>query len=361
MLKLAYKIFILGIVLILLSILGNSLIGLPYYWGNDQLAEKNLYLAAQTMQPQAYFIGSSIIYHGIDPTTFSDFTNKPTNYAFNLGIDGAQPPKTFYILEALLEKKDPIDYIFFEMGSFDQMAEHHFQTTRSKYYYSLNHLWLSIKYFYHSNYLEKTELRITHKLGLIARNGVTFLESMFKIGMRKEMIRALTNRIPNTQATVNKHYGYYPLFAQEKKDKADIDKLNHQLKITKSNFVAAYAEQPTQAEYNPVLQEKFMELIHKAKAKNIRLVYLLTPFECAFDSAPEMLTLFQSLPAANRIDLADPNKYPAFYDIANRWDIGHFNDTGAKLYTQKLSELTKYFALINSVNFRKWIFSIDFL
>ena len=340
MFKLAYKFSILGMVLLILAILGNNLIGLPYYWGDIQLTSKSLYLKEQPIQPKAYFIGSSVIYHGIDPAIFCDLTNKPDHYAFNLGIDGAKPPKTFTILEALLEKEDTIDYIFFEMGSFDQMADHLFQTTRSTYYYQLNHLWLSIKYFHYSNYLEKAGLRITHKLGLIAKHGVTFLDSTFKIGMRKDMIRVLTNKKLNPQAIINERNGYYPLLAKRKRDTVDIDNLNHQLKITKKNFVAAYAKQATQAEYNPILHQKIMDLIHQAKAKNIRLVYLFTPFECAFDSSPEMKALFQALPAANKIDLANPNKYPEFYDLANRWDLAHFNDVGTKLFTQKLSELT---------------------
>ncbi len=340
MLKLAYKFLLLFLIVISTAIFLNSMLRLPYYWGNPQLAAKEAYLKEQAIPPKAYFIGSSITYHAVNPTTFCEVTNQSKHYAFNLGVDGAQPPQTFYLVEALLKKETPIDYIFLELNSFDQMAPHLFQTTRNKYYYRLDHFWASLKYFIYADYLKNAGLRITHKLGLMAKHGVTFLESTFKIGMRKEMIKMQMTPLAKMKNTRDS-YGYYALLANKEKEKIAIDNLRKQLATTKQKFTAAYSKEVKAQAYNPVLQEMLMDLIHQAKAKNIEMVYLLTPFNCAFDSVSEMRSLFESLPPANRIDLANPNKYPTFYEVANRWDIGHFNDAGATLYTQKLGEFTK--------------------
>ena len=51
----------------------------------------------------------------------------------------------------------------------------------------------------------------------------------------------------------------------------------------------------------------------------------------------DMVALFYSLPETNRIDLANPFEHPEFYQLENRWDEGHLNDAGAKIYTQKLA------------------------
>lgn len=333
MFKLAYKFSLLFVVVLLTAILFHQFINLPFYWGNPQLAAKSLYLKEQSSQPRAFFIGSSITYHGVIPSVFSELMDEPEDYAFNLGLDGAQPPQTFYVVEELLEKEEPIDYIFFELNSFDQMAPHIFQTTRGKYYYRLDHLWMTIQYFYHSNYLQRTGLRVTHKLGLIAKHGITFLESMLKLGMRKEMIKSLMISVSKTSVEDN---GYYPLMANRDTGQVAIDNLYKQLNEAKYRISTTYEEGVEETKYNPVLYDALVDLIKRTAAKDIQFICLLPPFERAFDSPSEMLALFNALPEENRIDLANPNKYSTFYEVANRWEIGHLNDTGARLYTQYL-------------------------
>ena len=338
MFRILQKVFVLFFILFLTSIFLNKIQYLPFYWGNEQLKSKVLYLEAQEKLPNTYFIGSSITYHGIDPVLFCEMTGQSEYSAFNLGIDGAFPPQTFYFVEEMIANLDSIKYIFFEMNSLDRMADHIFQTTRGKYYYQIEHLWMSIRYLYFSNYLKAKDLRITHKLGVVLKHGITFLESMFKIGMRKEMITVLATKT-NSEIASKKKSGYQPILDKKRTKQTDLDNLAHFLKSAEKEFVDAYSIKSSQVTYNPVLQEALIELINKAEAKGVTLVYSLTPFECAFDSVPEMLALFQSLPEKNRIDLANPNKFPAFYKIENRWDAGHFNDAGATIYTQKLAEL----------------------
>ena len=50
-----------------------------------------------------------------------------------------------------------------------------------------------------------------------------------------------------------------------------------------------------------------------------------------------------------------------FLWVEDERSIDNFHKNGANLYNIYETISAKYFALINSVNFRKWIFSIDFL
>jgi hypothetical protein len=52
----------------------------------------------------------------------------------------------------------------------------------------------------------------------------------------------------------------------------------------------------------------------------------------------ELLPVFNQIDARHRIDLANPFTYPEFYSLDNTYDITHFNNKGAALFTEKMAE-----------------------
>jgi hypothetical protein len=82
--------------------------------------EKFAWFAAHRDDYDALFIGSSRIYHGINPTVFDEITAAagiPTR-SFNFGLDGMFPPENAYVFERLaaLRPKN-LRWVFVENGA----------------------------------------------------------------------------------------------------------------------------------------------------------------------------------------------------------------------------------------------------
>ena len=48
------------------------------------------------------------------------------------------------------------------------------------------------------------------------------------------------------------------------------------------------------------------------------------------------MPFFNQLPAKNRVDLANPERFPEFYEKEIAFDKGHFLIAGAHIYTDRL-------------------------
>ena len=336
MIKILLKTALLIFILLIIGVVFFRGGFLPFYWGNIQLNTKIQLLKKENIDPRAYFIGSSVTYRHTIPSLINKKINKPEYYSFNLGIDGAFPPQTFYILEHLIEIDSTIDYIFFEVNSFDDLAPHIFRTTRSKYYSSSSYLYQFGKYLFSS------DLRLTHKLGMLGKYLVTYLENIFKIGMRTDYLKFINGRnIYGPKIIGEKKDGFLPLPSSKTKDQIKKKRLDSYLLSIKRKYQNIYHNNSGlgQEYYNKYLRELLIKQMEWLKTKNIKLIYILNPVEFAFDKTPSMVSLFYSLPEENRIDLANPIAHPEFYMFENRWDEGHLNHRGATIYSDKLANL----------------------
>ncbi len=324
--------------LFVLTLVINWLDPLPYSWGSIQLNTKTQFLKDKKINPQAYFIGSSNTLRHIIPNLFNELIEKDSSYAFNLGVDGALPPKTFHIIENLIEEQSKIDYIFLEINGFDYLPEHYFIPTRRKYYYKLSELWRSYRYLWSGNF------RLKVKLGMTAKYMIAYLENAFKIGIRTDFIKFINGKNVYGYSFVGKNKdGYYPLDDIHTKDERMKKRLPIYLEQLKKDFSAIYnnIETINKVPYNEYLQELLLEQLALAKKKDIEIIFLLNPVKCEFHEVADMVALFYSLPESNRIDMANPFDFPEFYQLENRWDEGHLNAEGAKNYTRKLAEAFK--------------------
>lgn len=334
MVKLLIKGSILISILFVLTLLVNWMDPLPYQWGNIQLNTKVQYLKEEKVDPKAYFIGSSNTLRHVIPHTFNKLIGKDSSYAFNLGVDGVLPPQSLHVLENLLEEDQTIDYIFFEINGFDYLPEHYFIPTRTKYYYKFSELWMSYRYLLAGNF------RLKVKLGMTVKYMIAYLENAFKIGMRTDFIKFVYGKNVFGDDFLGKNKdGYYPLRGTHTKDEGVKQRLPAYMQQLNKDFTTVYKtiERIDKVKYNTYLREVLLAQMELAKAKKVKIIFLLNPVKCEFHEAADIVALFYSLPEANRIDLANPLTYPEFYQLENRWDEGHLNDAGAKIYTQKLA------------------------
>ncbi len=341
MLKLIFKFIGLFILIVLIGELGRKSMNLPYSWGNIQLSSKLEYIKEKKLDPSTYFIGSSVTYHGVIPNLFDNLTQKAQNSSFNLASDGTYPPQTLYIVENLLEQDTTIEYIFYELNTINHLPKHLFQTTRSKYYLEPKHLFFCIKYIWTSDYTKGTNLRNTHKLGLISRYCITYFESLFKMGMRKEVINSFNKKSKNElKKLINKDIdGYGKLVNRRYENKSS--QMSLYLEDLERNYANTYRN-IDKATFNPVFRNVLMEQLNTAKAKGVTIIYVFNAIKYSFENLGNMVALFHSLPKENRIDLANPSKNSELFKVENRWDEGHFNHKGATINTEKIVEVLKH-------------------
>ena len=330
MLKLTYKSILLIISLFVTKNL-IDVVALPWYWGNPQLATKMNYLIKQDLHPDTYFIGSSNIFRQIQPNIFDAQTQKPTN-SFNLGNDGCFTEQNLYILDNTIKRSsNKIKYIFLELNGFDDLAPKRYRTTKSKYFTHLASSWARYKY------LQASNLPSMRKDELLKQYLISYLDNIFKIGMLKDIIRYYTGQ-NNWQELLGKHKdGYLSLPGFQTKSRGGRDYIPIASRDLAYRLNWAYKQK-----HNTVYNQHHLELltnyITELKNRHIHLFILLTPKEFKLETHTELMTLFNKLPQRHKIDLANPSKYYAFFETQNRWDSGHLNDQGAKLFTQELAK-----------------------
>ena len=334
MMKLLFKSGILVGLLFLITLFINWIDPLSYSWGSIQLNTKIQFLKEKNIHPKAYFIGSSNTLRHVIPSLFNKTIGKDSSYAFNLGVDGTLPPKTFHVIENLIKPNQNIDYIFLELNGFEYLPEHYFIPTRRKYYYKFEELWMSY------NYLWRGNLRLKIKLGMTIKYMIAYVENAFKIGMRADFIKFIHGKnVYDYSFLGGNKDGYYPLPEDKTADERMKQRLPTYLANIEKAFLTTYTnfKELDKITYNKYLKNLLLEQLKQTKAKGIELIFILNPIKCEFHEPSDLVALFYTLPKTNRIDMANPLKYPEFYQIENRWDEGHFNDKGARVYTEKLA------------------------
>ncbi len=334
MIKLVTKGSILIGILFAITVVMNSIDPLPYTWGSIQLNTKIQFLKDKKITPKAYFIGSSNTLRQVIPNLFNKLVERDSTYAFNLGVDGALPPKTFHILENLIQEQPNIEYIFLEVNGFEYLPEHYFIPTRRKYYYKLPELWKSYRYIWSGS----SSLKV--KLGMTIKYLIAYAENAFKIGMRTDFIKFIHGENVFDYSFVGKNGdGYYPLEGMHTTTERMKKRLPTYLQNLNNDFTKVYQHLETidNVVYNDYLRTLLLEQLALAKSRGVEIIFLLNPIKPEFHEVADIVALFYSLPASNRIDLANPINYPEFYQLENRWDEGHLNDAGAKIYTRKLA------------------------
>ena len=87
--------------------------------------------------------------------------------------------------------------------------------------------------------------------------------------------------------------------------------------------------------HNPIYLARLRQMIAMAEEAGVELIFVLPPR--LGGSYKTMLPLYHALPPANRIELADPDQYPEFYDPELSFDVGHFNQAGAELFSRQIA------------------------
>jgi len=330
MIKLIYK---LSLLLVLIGGIGEIAwhsIGFPFYWGNTQLNTKLEILKEEQQSFNTYFIGSSITFRQVIPSVFDSLSQGPTK-SLNLGVDGCFLPQVFMLLDELM-KDTTIKYLFVELNSYDHFGPN-FRVVDNKYY--LSPKWLSKTI----PYLWTTSISLVQKVGLSGMYVYAYLEKSLGLGMRADFIKQTHtgNRFGGYTLMGKNKDGFYKLTGEKTKKQKELKELPPTMKNLKAAYQNAYKKPTQNLIYNKVLSKQWLTYLQLAESHGIHLFFVLNAVKCVLDSEEEMLGLFYQFPKKNRIDLANPDRYPAFYEIENRWDISHLNTKGATIFSKELA------------------------
>ncbi|HEX4630153.1 MAG TPA: hypothetical protein VH188_04245, partial [Chthoniobacterales bacterium] len=157
----------------------HSLLPLPQVAG---VTPKLLFLAAHPNTYDTIFLGSSRVYHGVNPATFDGAMaagGKPA-HSYNLGIDGMLPPETFYVIDQLLAANPRgLRRIFIELEDVQiSVAPEHVRTRRALYWHDWERSAIIARKILEMNVAEKWK----QKGRRLARNREAFLADYFLFG-----------------------------------------------------------------------------------------------------------------------------------------------------------------------------------
>ena len=302
-----------------------------------QLNSKLSFIEDHKLEPNTYFLGSSVSNRQVRPTQFDSIVGDPNIKSFNLSIDGTMPPHHFYLLENLLERDKTIDYIFMELDGFDHMPPKHFLTTFSKFYFTSKWFAWSI-----SNLAFSQTTPWKQKLYMSYKYVRSFMENLFFVSMRFDALKSMLKKNAYSYLVLKKHKDGFMYFNTEftENEQQSKDK-NKLLAETRLEFEQAYSVKPNELKSNFIYKIMLKKYLKLATKHGVQLFYVITPRNCVLISAEELLDIKNSFDNGVVIDLADPQAYKELYNPKLRYDADHLNDEGSKVYTTYFAEVFK--------------------
>jgi len=288
------------------------------------------FLAAHPGKYDTIFVGSSRVYHGVNPATFDAAmaaAGKPA-HSFNLGIDGMLPPETFYVIDQLLAAKPRgLRRIFIELEDVQiSVAPEHVRTRRALYWHDWKRSALIVQKILEMDVAEKWK----QKRKRLLRNREALFADLFLFGQNLANVgRAfdLLGLTPGEDDLSESDYeprgdGYAPTTIAMTPDQAARYKawLDHELAGAHPREVDAYAE------------AAFRHYANLFRSLGATPIFFVTPA-----SGTILPSKFRSAPSETVMSFNDAQRYPSLYQAEARLDETHLNAKGADEFSRLLA------------------------
>ncbi len=328
---------------------------LPFYWGDTTQTLKFDFYKKNSEKFNAVYLGGSLEYRHVDPYVIDSVLQKK-GYdfrSFNIAADGHTIIEEMTDLDGLLAVHNPdLKYIFFSISSEPYFFPANLHTSK----------WVS----WHSAKSTIHALKIIPTLPDDLRTRVKFcyfyviswLENLFKLGQMPEVIRYYSQR-----DTYNKNYlgtkenGFYPYDDEEshsfmeykwedtliRKSKEEYINNSSKRDSLTNDIISSFENYKDADKANAAMVALCMEAYKKCAKKGIQLFFILPPR--ARTNYTLLLPVFNTMPEGSKIEVADPRKYPKYYEVDYGYNFHHLNDKGARLQSidmaKQLVELMK--------------------
>lgn len=326
------------LVAVIINQLIFSFIKLPFSWGNfygkEQCLEKN------AAQYNTVLMGSSRVFRQINPEYFDSLNqNINSTHTFNFGIDAMTIPELHYEFENILRIKNlHAKYILVELCDVDTFDAVNLHTLRKKYYYSTSTYFTSLKSLWQSAY------PVYRKVAGSMAHTINWMECVLHFNSLNEVMPFKQNQqhshvvcgnffvpLQNNDTTLN-------FVLQGKTTNPHLELLKHtdQLNVLHRNTQEIFRTTESVGKLNETYSTIAKQMIDEGKEFGVTVIFVLPP-KLEETHYRNVIPVFKSLPAENRIDIGDPYNYPQFYELRYAYDLGHVNVEGARLYTQAMS------------------------
>ncbi|MEO6454593.1 MAG: hypothetical protein ABIN97_10990 [Ginsengibacter sp.] len=336
------KIFLKILILVILVGVINGLLRnfyynriIPYYWGDEMIAQKRNYLHEIKDSVNLLMIGSSKILSQVKPKLFDSVLNIQAQniHSFNFGVTGMFPPESFYLLDHLLNTDSlKPEYILFELTWPKIIDLPNLHTRRSYYWLNLNYTIFSGKVILES----RNSMGV--KLWNTTTKAINLIEKEYNINLFEEYFKYKSGERDGTRMnedSLRKQYGFRPLkFPRRPFGKPELKILEE----TKTGSINAFTKNAGGAKqkYSRVYLKTLNQLITLAEERKIHLIFILPSLWKNYQY-DEMVPLFQQIDYKHKIILGDYLKYPEFFSIKNLSNSSHLSPIGAELYTKELA------------------------
>ncbi len=305
-----------------------------YAWGNPLFFAK-LQDIESRKNINTVFLGSSHFYRQIDPMLFDSITKVnsiPTN-SYNVGVPGLANPENYYLLENLLNQRNlSIKNLVIVLSQLQGIELDNFFKPRSTYFLNSKNLLFAIEVAWNErgSFLTKT-----------SRIASFILNYLFnKLGLssgKAQMMKA--QEFLDSQLVASFNNGFLPL--DDELSKENLDRLNEfqkdpkQLERREKNAINDFLDDSTNKNLNHSHLNRILNLLKKCEKKRVKLFFVIPP---RMNDYSDVLAIQKKMPENCIIEMANPMKYPEFYNVENSFDIGHLNKQGAAIFTRILAE-----------------------
>ena len=287
------------------------------------VSAKYRYLAENNDRFDTLFIGSSRVYHQIDPQQFDTEVAAlgGRTQSVNLASAGQWPPESFYFLRRLLALRPPrLRWVFIELMPINESLETRSEDTlRAAYWHDWRHTALALRAVF------AAQRSPVEKWRLAAEHTAIFLRWNANLGRGAEVLRDSLppNRAKRPAAWLDRA-GFQP---ESDRHIADSD-LPQYLK-TVAELRISLSSYPVSAHYFTALAE----LVAEVRRAGAQPVFLLTP---SLNPGENVTGLPAGVPV---FAFNDPAKYPTLYEPDRHYDSAHLNEKGAAEFTGLLARL----------------------
>lgn len=350
MTKLFFKIIVL---LIFVWLANNALfffLKLPLLWGVDY--KKQSFYENHSENFNTVFLGSSLTAHQIDNGLFDSLNSEKllSTHSFNYGLDGATPVEIFSLFNAVMQRKPvALKNILVELDFIDNFDMGQLHSLRRKSFYGFGQYQYTLPLTLLSNY------DWLYKAELVQFDMVHLVESEFKIGMLQDAYQFIQKqKLRKDTTTIT---GFSPLIVKDDENETALlnqTRINSRLKFLLEKKPELWRNTKVARQLfannnflhhlkiNTTYKKMVTTMLQIAEAKKINLVFILPP-RLSPGHYKDLLPVYFSLPAQNRIELADANEYPDFYKLEYSFDLWHVTEPCSRIYTKALQQ--KFFAL----------------
>lgn len=293
---------------------------------------KREHFAAQAPSYQMGFIGSSRVFRSFVPSVF-DTEMKARGQAvrsFNLGLDGAWPPESFYRVREVLRSGVKLRWLFVELLPINpRIADQNAQTLRTISWHDGYHTRLAWQEVWNSRTFDRSE-----KWRWTALHGALFCKRLSQVSRGAAWLEPVLSP-PQAKA--------------QKKEKGDASK-----QLVADGFepgpntpmppatlkayqgeLGAYRARRSEVPLPGHLRWEIAALVAEIRQTGAIPVFVITPNP----GNPENFSDLRGQGIeAELISFKNPEKYAALFDPSARYDGPHLNEHGAREFSRLLAE-----------------------